>query len=289
MVIRFAHETNGTWYPWCARGTVTSSTGTPAPRLLQHPGPLSGGLAPRLVAVREVGANDARCGRRPRSSNGSRRTPRTLRVTYRIPLPRTTRVPIRGLGGLSSYAYGSKLAYTFAHTFQASFENLADLTTKPVYVAETGAAQRRTTPGAKSQTFATAVDYTRYKVLWTQQTLREFLLQGLPVRGAQLPQRQSAGDRVRAVQQLRAEGAPCRSRVHRNGLAVELLARRRGGVPCRGSRPALPRWPDARGAGDLLPRPGWNSLAGDRPDRGLIERVVHVIGFRVASGVAVEL
>ena len=184
MVIRFAHEMNGSWYPWSAgRGSITAH-GTPV-QLDNTPAKYREMWRHVWTVFRDVGANDfvmwawtpvkTLCTTHNPHAHSGRCT--NQYTTYAEDYPGDDYVD---WVGLSSYAYGSKSAYTFAHTFQASFENLADLTTKPVYVAETGAAQRRTTPGAKSQTFATAVDYTRYKVLWTQQTLREFLLQGLP-------------------------------------------------------------------------------------------------------------
>jgi mannan endo-1,4-beta-mannosidase len=184
MVIRFAHEMNGSWYPWSAGRSAITAHRTPV-ELDNTPGKFREMWRHVWTVFRNVGADDyvlwawtpvkTLCTTHDPAAHTGRCTDEY--TTYAEDYPGDDYVD---WVGLSSYAYGSRTAYSFAHTFKNSFANLARITRKPVYVAETGAAQRLTRPGAKAKTFATALDYTGYKVLWTQQTLREFLLQGQP-------------------------------------------------------------------------------------------------------------
>jgi hypothetical protein len=184
MVIRFAHEMNGSWYPWSAGRTSITAQGTQV-QLDNTPAKFREMWRHVWTIFRNVGADDyvlwawtpakSLCTTHDSHAHTGRCTNRY--TTYAEDYPGDDYVD---WVGLSSYAYGTRSAYSFAHTFQASFQNLAQVTHKPVFVAETGAAQRRTTPGTRPNTYATAVDYTPNKVLWTQQSLREFLVQGRP-------------------------------------------------------------------------------------------------------------
>ena len=184
MVIRFAHEMNGAWYPWSAGlSTITQSNGTVV-TLDNTPAKYVQAWRHVWQVFQNVGANNdviwawtpvtTLCATHDVHVPGNCAT--NNYTTYAEDYPGDSYVDWTGL---SSYAIGSASKFSFAGTFRASFTNLAAVSNKPVYVAETGAAQRVTTPGPTASTFATAVDQTELKVQWTTQVLKGFLDQGL--------------------------------------------------------------------------------------------------------------
>jgi len=180
LAIRFAHEMNGSWYPWSAglaqimsNGSMLALNNTPAKfiKVWQHVWNIFQDVGannyviwawtPVTTLCTNHGSGSGSCG--------------VAYTTYAEDYPGDSYVDWIGL---STYASGAASKFTFAGTFQASFKTLAAVSNKPVYIAETGAAQRVTTPGTTKGTFASAVDQTALKVQWTTQALQGFLVQG---------------------------------------------------------------------------------------------------------------
>jgi hypothetical protein len=178
--IRFAHEMNGSWYPWSA-GLTQIKSGRTMLQLNNTPAKFIAAWQHVWNVFQDVGANKyviwawtpvtTLCSTHA-SGSGSCGAAYT---TYAEDYPGDQFVDWIGL---STYASGSASKFTFAGTYQSSFKALAAVSAKPVYIAETGAAQRVTTPGVAKNTFASAVDQTALKVQWTTQVLQGFLVQG---------------------------------------------------------------------------------------------------------------
>lgn len=179
MGLRFAHEMNGSWYPWSAglQRIVLSDGHTIVP-LNNTPAKFIAAWRHVWQIFQDVGANRYTVWIwTPVTSLCTTSGTCGSYTTYAEDYPGDAYVDWIGL---SSYAYGSTSKYTFAGTFARSFANLAAVSTKPVFVAETAAAERVTTPGTAPRTFATAESRTALKVQWTQQALAGFLEQGTP-------------------------------------------------------------------------------------------------------------
>ena len=177
LAIRFAHEMNGSWYPWSAGITTFKSGGSPAYAVDNSPANYIAAWQHVWNVFQDVGANKyAIWAWTPVTTLCSTGSCTANYTSYQEDYPGAQYVD---WVGLSSYASGPATKYTFAGTFQASFQALAAVSRKPVYVAETGAAQRVTSPGvANTKTFASATDLSALKVQWTTQVLQGFLDQG---------------------------------------------------------------------------------------------------------------
>ena len=187
MGIRFGHEMNGSWYPWSAGLKKIASAGHPGGLELDNtPAKFQAAWQHVWNVFNDVGANRyviwawtpvrSLCSTHSVTA-GSSKCPNSY-TTYAEDYPGDAYVD---WVGLSAYAYGADpQRYTFAGTFGSSLSTLAAMTHKPVFVAETGAAQRVTTMGAQPKTFATAIDVGAEKASWTTETLADFLDQGSP-------------------------------------------------------------------------------------------------------------
>ena len=187
MGMRFAHEMNGSWYPWSAglpSITGKGADGKPVKVVLNNT-PAKFVQAWRHVwdVFQQVGANTyVFWAWTPVSSLCTTHDPAAKSgrcgdsyTTYAEDYPGDE---YTDWAGMSSYAYGSSSKYTFASTFKKSFTALAAVSGKPVYIAETGAAERQTGPGRQSRTFASFVTHSQDKARWTTQVLAGFLDQG---------------------------------------------------------------------------------------------------------------
>jgi len=174
LVIRFAHEMNGSWYPWAA-GLTQIRSGRTTMVLNNTPAKYIQAWQHVWNIFQDVGANNyviwawtpvtSLCSTHAAGPGNCG----VAYTTYAEDYPGDAYVDWIGV---STYASGNAAKFTFAGTFQASFKALAGVSNKPVYVAETGAAQRVTTPGTAPKTFASAVDQTALKVQWTTQSLQ---------------------------------------------------------------------------------------------------------------------
>ncbi len=197
MGLRFAHEMNGYWYPWSAGLQQIKYTGNKILTLNNTPAKYIAAWRHVWQIFQNVGANaytvwiwtpvTSLCTQGSDPNAGGYCS--SGYTTYAEDYPGENYVDWIGL---SSYAYSSPSKYTFAGTFKTSLTALAGVSDKPVFIAETGAAERVTTPGAAPQTFASAVSRTALKAQWTQQTLAGFLQQGTPGAGNYL----NTGQRV---------------------------------------------------------------------------------------------
>ncbi|MDT5015490.1 MAG: mannan endo,4-beta-mannosidase, partial [Mycobacterium sp.] len=156
MVVRFAHEMNGNWYPWSA----TSHGNTKADYL----------AAWRHVwnVFEAAGANKyviwAWTPVRDTKNSGYPR--------YSALYPGDKYVDWIGMSG---YSYGSTGPTSYDATYSYTFNELKALSSKPIFVAETGAAEAVTMPGASgTKTFASKIDYAAKRANWATQTLASF-------------------------------------------------------------------------------------------------------------------
>lgn len=162
VVIRFAHEMNGNWYPWSAGGSARlESAGV-------HNTPAGFIAAWRHVhdLFDSVGANDdAIWAYTPVRASYVRST-----TDPRDPSYGKTRIDQDYPGddyvdwtGMSGYQYKPSDGWQYHNTFDATFNQLKAISAKPILVAETGAAQS-----------IARVDYTEQKAGWIAQTLAGF-------------------------------------------------------------------------------------------------------------------
>ncbi|MGX7680576.1 glycoside hydrolase family 26 protein [Jatrophihabitans sp. DSM 45814] len=156
LVLRFAHEMNGSWYPWSA--TSHGNTRQQFIAAWQHV----------WNVFQAAGANKYVIW----AWTPVRDTPGSGYPSFGSIYPGDKYVDWVGMSG---YSYGSKGPISYSSTFGYTFGKLKSLTKKPIFVAETSAAEAITTPSAKGKkTFATKVDYGNKKASWFTQTLDGF-------------------------------------------------------------------------------------------------------------------
>jgi beta-mannanase len=188
MGMRFAHEMNGSWYPWSAGLSSIVLKGTTRVPLNNTPAKFNAVWQHIWQIFQDVGANKytvwiwtpvtSLCTQHT-SKKGSGYCGDAY-TTYAEDYPGNDYVD---WVGLSSYAYGANSKYSFSGTFKNSLSMMKTVSDKPLYVAETGASERVTTPwpddkNNSKRTFATESSRTDLKVQWTTQTLAGFLDQG---------------------------------------------------------------------------------------------------------------
>jgi mannan endo-1,4-beta-mannosidase len=159
VAIRFDHEMNGNWYPWSA-GFPANKGATGQPNLYVQAWRHIWNLFDSVGANSEViwlWAPIRVDKLTPGATTGGAKYDTGLAEDY----PGDQYVD---WVGMSAYDYRPNEVFTFANTFSATITALHSLTSKPIFIAETGVAQASGT-----------IDLNAQKASWTTQALAGFL------------------------------------------------------------------------------------------------------------------